>query len=107
MDRYKTLVGLPVTPTLENDPLKPFRDIIGTAPKNGNLFPTMDTLGRLPQQNLFGTQSSSASTAPNNSLLPEGAKIYTPPSLAPALPKIESPKSLPPPVTFSAPRRAF
>ena len=25
MDRYKTLVGLPVTPTLENDPLKPFR----------------------------------------------------------------------------------
>jgi hypothetical protein len=107
MDRYKALVGLPVTPTLENDPLKPFRDIIGTEPKNGKLFSTMDTLGGLPQQNLFGTQSGSASTTPNNNLLPDGAKIYTPPSLAPALPKIEPPKSLPLPVTFSAPRRAF
>jgi hypothetical protein len=28
MDRYKTLVGLPVTPTFENDPLKRFRDIV-------------------------------------------------------------------------------
>lgn len=107
MDRYKALVGLPVRPALENDPLKPFRDIIGTAPKNGNLFPTMDTASGLPQQNLFGTQAGSASTTPNNSLLPDGARIYTPPSLAPALPKIEPPKSLPPPVTFSTPRRAF
>lgn len=105
MDRYKELVGLPVTPRLENDPLKPFRDII--SPKNANLAPGMDSLGGLSQQNLFGARAGSAGAAPNNNFLPEGAKIYTPPSLAPALPKIDPPRTLPPPVTFSAPRRAF
>jgi hypothetical protein len=40
-------------------------------------------------------------------LLPEGATIHTTPSLAPALPKMEPPKTLPPPVTFGAPRRVF
>jgi hypothetical protein len=105
MDRYKALVGLPVTPSLETDPLKPFRDIVGT-PKSPGLLPTMDSLGGLPQQNNLGMQSGSAVT-PNFSLLPEGAKIHTAPSLAPALPKIEPPKTLPPPVNFNAPRRPF
>lgn len=106
-DRYKELVGLPVTPTLENDPLKRFREIMGTAPPNASLLPSMDTLGGKPQQNLFGAQSGSASALPSTSLLPEGAKVYTPSSLTPALPKIEPPRTLPPPVTFGAPRRAF
>jgi hypothetical protein len=105
MDRYKQLVGLPVTPRTESDPLKQFRDII--SPRNASLAPTMDTLGGLPQQNLLGAGLGSASALPNKSLLPEGAQIYTPPSLAPALPKIDPPKTLPPPVTFTAPRRAF
>jgi hypothetical protein len=106
MDRYKALVGLPVTPSLESDPLKRFRDIVGTSPRNPGLFPTMDSLGALPQQNNFGMQSGSAVT-PNLRLIPEGATIHTAPSLAPALPKIEPPKTLPPPVTFTAPRRPF
>jgi hypothetical protein len=107
MDRYKVLIGLPVTPSPGADPLKPFRDIVGTSPKSPGLFPTMDSMGTLPQQNLFGGQSGSASVAPNSMLLPDGAKIHTAPSLAPVLPKVEPPKTLPPPVTFSAPRRAF
>jgi hypothetical protein len=106
LDRYKALVGLPVTPSLETDPLKPFRDIVGTTPKTG-LLPTMDSLGTVPQQNIFGAQSGSASITPNTSLLPEGASIHTAPSLAPVLPKVEPPRTLPPPVTFGAPRRAF
>jgi hypothetical protein len=108
MDRYKALVGLPVTPSLETDPLKPFRDIVGTTPKTG-LLPTMDSLGTLPQQNIniFGVQSGSASITANPNLLPEGATIHTAPSLAPVLPKVEPPRTLPPPVTFNAPRRAF
>jgi hypothetical protein len=106
MYRYKALLGLPVTPSLETDPLKPFRDIVGTSPKSPGLLPTMDSLGTLPQQNNFGMQSGSALT-PNLSLLPEGAKIHTAPSLAPALPKVEPPRTLPPPVTFNAPRRPF
>ena len=106
MYRYKALVGLPVTPSLETDPLKPFRDIVGTSPKSPGLVPTMDSLGGLPQQNLFGAQSGSATVTPNP-WLPEGAKIHTAPSLAPVLPKVEPPKTLPPPVTFNAPRRAF
>jgi hypothetical protein len=107
MDRYRELVGLPVTPRLESDPLKQFRDMVGTSPRSPGLFPTMDTMGGLPQQNIFGTQSGSAAVTPNTSLLPQGANIHTTPSLAPALPKIEPPKTLPPPVTFGAPRRAF
>jgi hypothetical protein len=106
MNRYKALIGLPVTPSLETDPLKPFRDIVGTSPKYPGLLPTMDSLGTLPQQNLFGIQSGSAST-PNSRLLPDGAVIHTTPSLAPVSPKIEPPRTLPPPVTFSAPRRPF
>jgi hypothetical protein len=107
MDRYKELVGLPVTPSLENDPLKPFKDVIGGSPKNGNLLRGMDTLGSLPRQNGFGTPAASGNAVANNPFLPDGAKIYAPPSLAPTLPKMDPPKSLPPPVTFSAPRRAF
>jgi hypothetical protein len=107
MDRYKELIGLPVMPKMENDPLKQFRDMIGTSPKSSALSPTMNSLGGLPQQSLFGSQSGAGVATPNGSLLPEGARIHTAPSLAPVLPKIESPKSLPPPVTFSAPRRAF
>jgi hypothetical protein len=107
MDRYRELVGLPVTPRLASDPLKQFRDMVGLSHKSPDLSPTMDTLGGLPQQNIFGAQSGSAAVAPNTSLLPDGAKIHTTPSLAPALPKIEPPKTLPPPVTFGAPRRAF
>ncbi len=106
MDRYKVLVGLPVTPSFETDPLKPFRAIVGTSPKSPGLFPTMDSLGGLPQQNILG-QSGSAPVTPNSLLLPDGATIHTAPSLAPVLPKIEPPRTLPPPVTFSAPRRAF
>jgi hypothetical protein len=106
MDRYKALVGIPATPSMETDPLKRFRDIVGTSPKSPGLLPTMDSLGGLPQQNNFGIQSGPAIT-PNLSLLPEGAQIHTAPSLAPALPKIDPPKTLPPPVTFNAPRRAF
>jgi hypothetical protein len=106
MYRYKALVGLPVTPSLETDPLKPLRDIVGTSPRSPGLLPTMDSLGTLPQQNNLGMQSGSA-LAPNLSLLPEGAKIHTAPSLAPAVPKVEPPRTLPPPVTFNAPRRAF
>jgi hypothetical protein len=107
MDRYKELVGLPVAPRQETDPLKQFRDMVGISPKGPGLSPTMNTLGGLPQQNIFGAQSGSAAVTPNASLLPEGAIIHTTPSLAPALPKIEPPKTLPPPVTFGAPRRAF
>jgi hypothetical protein len=107
MGRYRELVGLPAAPTFENDPLKQFRDIVGTSPKNSGLFPTMDSLGGLPQNNLFGSQQGAATVSPNTSLLPEGAQIHTAPSLAPVLPKIEPPRSLPPPVTFGAPRRAF
>jgi len=107
MDRYKQLIGLPVTPSLESDPLKPFRDMVGTSPKVPGMFPTMDSLGTLPQQNLFGVQSGSAAVTPNYNLLPDGAKIHTAPSLAPVLPTVEPPRTLPPPVTFSAPRRAF
>jgi hypothetical protein len=66
----------------------------------------MNSLGGLPQQNNSVMQSGSALT-PNLSLLPDGAKIHTAPSLAPALPKIDPPKTLPPPVTFNAPRRPF
>jgi hypothetical protein len=106
MDRYKELVGLPVGPRLQSDQLQRFRDIVGTSPRSAGLFPTMDTLGGLPQQNIFGAQSGSGTFAPT-SLLPEGATIHTTPSLAPALPKIEPPKTMPPPVTFGAPRRAF
>jgi hypothetical protein len=105
MDRYKVLVGLPVTPSLEADPLKSFRDIVGTSPKSPGFFPTVDSLGTLPQQNGFGMQSGAIT--PNSTLLPEGANLHTAPSLAPALPKIEPPRTLPPPVTFSAPRRPF
>jgi hypothetical protein len=107
MDSYKALVGLPVSPGLRSDPLKQFRDIVGTSPRSSGLIPTMDTLGGLPQQNAFGAQSSSGTIVPNTSLLPEGATIHTTPSLAPALPKMEPPKTLPPPVTFGAPRRVF
>jgi hypothetical protein len=107
MDRYKELVGLPVTPRQETDPLKQFRDLVGISHRSPGLFPKMDTLGGLPQQNTFGVQSGSTALTPNASLLPEGAIIHTTPSLAPALPKIEPPKSLPPPVIFGAPRRAF
>jgi hypothetical protein len=107
MDRYKELVGLPVTPRQETDPLKQFRDLVGISRRSPGLFPTMDTLRGLPQQNIFGVQSGSTALMPNTSLLPEGATIHTTPSLAPALPKIEPPKTLPPPVTFGAPRRAF
>jgi hypothetical protein len=107
MDRYKQLLGLPVTPSMETDALKPFRDMVGTSPKNPGLFPNMDSLGGLPQQNIFGAQSGSASLTRNSILLPDGAQIHTAPSLAPVLPKIEPPRTLPPPVTFSAPRRPF
>jgi hypothetical protein len=107
MDRYKELVGLPVIPRLNNDPVKQFRDMVGTSPRSPGLIPTMDTLGKLPQQNTFGLQSGSTAVTPNTSLLPAGATIQNTPSLAPVLPKIEPPKSLPPPVTFGAPRRAF
>jgi hypothetical protein len=107
MDRYKELVGLPVSPRLQSDPLKPLRDIVGTSPRSPGLLPTMDALGSLPQQNAFGVQSSSGIIGPNSSLLPQGATIHTTPSLAPVLPKIDPPKTLPPPVTFGAPRRVF
>lgn len=107
MDRYKESLGLPVTPNLESDPLKAFRDMISTSPKNAVLLPSMDTSGGLPQQNMLGTLSGAPGAAANNPLLPEAAKVYTPPSLAPALPKMDPPRSLPPPVSFDAPRRAF
>jgi hypothetical protein len=107
MDRYKELVGLPVTSRLQNDPLKQFRDIVGTSARSPGLLPTMDTLGGLPKQNVFGAQPDSGMIAPNTSLLPPGATIHTTPSLAPVLPKMEPPKTLPPPVTFGAPRRVF
>jgi hypothetical protein len=105
IDRYKELVGLPVTPRLQSDPLKQFRDIVGI--KSPGLLPTMNSLGGLPQQNVFGVQSGSGTIAPNTSLLQEGTTIHTTPSLAPVLPKVEPLKTLPPPVTFSAPRRVF
>ena len=107
MDRYKELVGLPVTPRLQSDPLKQFRDMIGSSPRSPGLLPTMDALGGLPQQNAFGAQAGSGTIAPNMTLLPQGATIHSTPSLAPVLPKIEPPKTLPPPVTFGAPRRVF
>jgi hypothetical protein len=107
MDRYKQLLGLPVNPSMETDPLKPFRDMVGTAPKSPGLFPNVDSLGGLPQQNIFGAQSGAASLSRNSILLPDGAQIHTAPSLAPVLPKIEPPRTLPPPVTFNAPRRPF
>jgi len=106
MDRYKDLLGLPLTPKFENDPLKQFRDIVGTSPRNA-FVSTMDSSGSLPQQSLFGSQPATAIGAPNTSFLPEGAQVHTTPSLAPVLPKLEPPKSLPPPVTFSVPRRQF
>jgi hypothetical protein len=105
IDRYKELVGLPVMPRSETDPLKEFRQLIGSSPKPVGSLPK-DSLGSLPQQNLFGAQSRSGGSG-MMSLLPEGAKVHETPSLAPVLPKIEPPKSLPPPVTFNAPRRAF
>jgi len=107
MDRYKQLLGLPVNPSMETDPLKPFRDMVGTAPKSPGLFPNVDSLGGLPQQNNFGAQSGAAALSRNSILLPDGAQIHTAPSLAPVLPKIEPLRTLPPPVTFNAPRRPF
>jgi len=108
LDKYKQLVGLPVTPRLENDPLKQYRDMIGVSPGTSSLQPPKDALGTfggLPQQSLFGV--SGAAIAPIRALLPDGAEVHTDTSLAPVLPKIEPPKSLPPSPTFSAPRRAF
>jgi hypothetical protein len=107
MDQYKELVGLPVIPRQETDPLKQFRDLVGMSQKRPGFSPTMNTLGGMPQQNIFGAQSGPTTVTPNTSLLPEGATIHTTPSLAPSLPKIEPLKTLPPPVTFGAPRRAF
>ncbi len=107
MDRYKESLGLPVTPNLENDPLKAFRDMLGTSPKSAVLLPSMDTSGGLPQQNPLGTSGAPGGAAANNPLLPEAAKVYAPSSLAPALPKMDPPRSLPPPISFDAPRRSF
>jgi len=104
MDRYKELVGLPVTPRLENDSLKQFREMIGTSSKT--LYP-IDTLGKMSSQNPFGGTPATAGLAPITSLLPQGAQIQASPSLSPVSPPIEPPRTLPPPVTFSAPRRAF
>jgi hypothetical protein len=108
LDRYKELVGLPVAPRLETDPLKQYRDMIGVSPRTSGLQPTKDSLGTfggLPQQSLFGV--SGAAFSPIRGLLPDGAEVHTDTSLAPVLPKIEPPKSLPPSPTFSAPRRVF
>lgn len=107
IDRYKGLLGLPTVPNGDNDPLKQFRDIVGTSSRNPGFASTMDSSSALRGQNVFGTQPGAAAVAPNLNLLPEGAQLHVTPSLAPALPKIEPPKSLPPPVTFSVPRRQF
>lgn len=107
MDRYKELLGFPGAPNVENDPLKQFRDMVGTSARNPGFASTMDSSRGLSRQNPFGTQSAATALAPNLNLLPDGATLHTTPSLAPALPKIEPQKSLPPPVTFSVPRRQF
>jgi len=106
MDKYKELVGLPVSPRIENDPLKQYRDMLGASPKALGPISTMDSLGRPSQQSIFATQPASGGIA-NLNLLPEGAQIHQAPSLAPVLPKPEPPKMLPPPVSFSVPRRSF
>lgn len=106
-ERYKELLGIPIVTGTDNDPLKQFRDILGTSSRNPGFASTMDSSGGLPQQNLFGNRSAAAPLAPNLNLLPEGAQLHVTPSLAPALPKIEAPKSLPPPVNFTVPRRQF
>jgi hypothetical protein len=107
IDRYKGLLGLPTAANIENDPLKQFRDIVGTSSKSPGFASTMGSSSALPGQNVFGTQPASALGASSLNLLPEGAQLHVTPSLAPALPKIEAPKSLPPPVSFSVPRRQF
>jgi hypothetical protein len=105
MDQYREIVGLQVPQRVETDPLKQFRDMVYGSPKTSVTVPTMDSLGRSPQQSIFATQPGSA--ASGLGLLPEGAQIHQAAAPAPVLQKVEPPKTLPPPVTFSVPRRSF
>ena len=104
LEAYRKSLGLDATPTfgavfspLFADPKDPYR--IALPPSLMNSAPVSPTPS---------TPSVHLPSPNSNPFMDSSAKNPSPSSLAPALPRIDPPKSsLPPQPTFSAPRRAF